>query len=124
MPFAHGEAMSKVDYKTKMARIQGDYKTERAACSSMSGNQRDICIEEAKSKERIARAELEYAYTAKASDRNDVLVAKAEGTYAVAKERCDDKSGDDRSACVKEAKAVESAALADAKMGREYSGMR
>ena len=39
-----------------------------------------------------------------------VLVAKAESAYAVAKERCDDKSGNAKDVCVKEAKAVESRA--------------
>jgi hypothetical protein len=48
-----------------------------------------------------------------------VLVAKAESAYAVAKERCDDKSGNDKDVCVKEAKAVEIKALVDAKIGKE-----
>ena len=64
-------------------------------------------------------AELEYGYTGKAADRNKVLVVKAESAYAVAKERCDDKAGNAKDVCVKEAKAVETKALADAKMGKE-----
>ena len=43
---------------------------------------------------------------------------KAESAYAVAKERCDDQSGN-ANVFVKEAKAVEIKALADAKMGKE-----
>lgn len=45
-------------------------------------------------------------------------MAKAESAYAVAKERCDDKSGNDKDLCVKEAKAAETKALADAKLGK------
>jgi hypothetical protein len=48
-----------------------------------------------------------------------VLVAKAEAAYAVGKERCDDKAGNAKDVCVKEAKAREIKALADAKMGKE-----
>ena len=48
-----------------------------------------------------------------------VLVARAEATYAVARERCDDKAGNVKDVCVTEAKANESKALAEAKMGKE-----
>jgi len=47
------------------------------------------------------------------------MVAKAESTYAVARERCDDKAGNMKDVCVKEAKAVETKALADARMGKQ-----
>ena len=45
--------------------------------------------------------------------------AKAKAAYAVAKERCDDKAGNAKDVCVKEAKAVETKALADAKMNKQ-----
>jgi hypothetical protein len=37
----------------------------------------------------------------------------------VAKEKCDDQAGNARDVCRKEAKAVETKALADAKMGKQ-----
>ena len=37
----------------------------------------------------------------------------------MAKEKCDDQAGNAKDVCVQEAKAVETKALADAKMGRE-----
>lgn len=55
--------------------------------------------------EKVALAEIEYGYTGKAADANKVLVAKAESVYAVAKERCDDQSGNAKSSCVAAAKA-------------------
>jgi hypothetical protein len=85
----------------------------------MAGNNKDICVEQAKGKEKVARAELEYSYTAKDTDRNQVLVAKAESIYAVAKERCDDKAGNAKDVCRSEAKAVETKALAQARLGKE-----
>ena len=70
------------------------------------------------------RAGLEYSFTGKSKDRSQVLVAKAESTYAVAKEKCDDKAGNDKDVCLKEAKAVEVKALADAKLGKEIGEAR
>ncbi|WP_302175050.1 hypothetical protein [uncultured Hydrogenophaga sp.] len=121
---AHAAPMSKVDYKAGKDRTEADYKTDKAACDARSANAKDICMEEAKAKEKVARAELEYGYTGKPADRNKVNVAKAESAYAVAKERCDDQSGNAKDVCVKEAKSVEVKALADAKMGKEIGEAR
>jgi len=87
----------------------------KAACDALKDNAKDICTEEAKGKEKVAKAELEYNRTNKPEDQRKLALAKAEAAYEVAKERCDDRSGDDKSACKKEAKAVEERAKADAK---------
>jgi hypothetical protein len=70
-------------------------------------------VEEARAQQKVARAELEYAFSGKVDDQHKVLIAKAESTYAVAKERCDDKSGQAKSVCVSEAKAIETKSLSD-----------
>ncbi len=121
---AQAATMNKADYKAGKDRISATYKSEKAACGAMSANAKDICVEEAKGKEKVAKAELEYSYTGKAKDKNKLLKAKAEATYAVAKERCDDKAGNDKDVCVKEAKAAQTHALADAKMGKEMAASR
>jgi len=119
LPLAQAANMGKADYKAGKTRISADYKADKAACASFADNAKDICVEEAKAREKVARAELEYGYSGKSADRNKVLVAKAESAYAVAKEKCDDKSGNDKDVCVKEAKAIEVKALADARMGKQ-----
>ena len=119
LPVAYAANISKADYTAGKARISASYKADRAACDAQSGNAKDVCVQEAKAKEKVARAELEYSHTGKTTDRNKVLVARAESAYAVAKERCDDLSGNAKDGCVKEAKAVEIKALADAKLGKE-----
>jgi len=124
LPMAHAATMTKADYTATKTRIGADYKSDKAACASLAGNAKDICVEEAKAKEKVARAELEYGYTGKAGDRNKVAVAKAESAYAVAKEKCDDKAGNAKDVCVKEAKAVEIKALADAKLGKEIGAAK
>ena len=121
---AYAQAMNKADYKASKTRISADYKADKAACKSLAGNAKDICLQEAKGKERVALAELEYGYTGKQADRDKVRVVKAESAYAVAKERCDDLAGNAKDVCVKEAKALEVKALADAKMGEEIGEAR
>jgi len=119
VPVAHAASMSKADYNASKTRISADYKAEHSACASQTANAKDICIEEASAKQKVARAELEYGYSGKPAAQTQVKVAKAEATYAVAKEKCDDQAGNAKDVCVKEAKAVEVKALADAKMGQQ-----
>jgi hypothetical protein len=119
LPFAQAANLSKADYQAGKTRIEADAKSDKAACSSRSGNAKDICVEEAKGKEKVALAELEFGYTGKPADRTQLMVAKAESAYAVAKEKCDDKAGNVKDVCVQEAKATETKALADARMGKE-----
>ena len=119
LPVAQAATMAKADYTADKTRISADYKADKAACASMTKNAKDICVEEAKAKEKIARAELEFSYTGKPGDQTKVMVTKAKAAYAVAKEKCDDKAGNEMDVCVKEAKAVETKALADAKMGKK-----
>lgn len=119
LPAAQAGLTSKDDYKANKTRIDVDYKAAKAACAPMSGNAKDVCGEEAKANEKIALAEAEFAHTGTTSDSNKVIVARAESAYAVAKEKCDDKSGNDKDVCVKQAKAIETKALADVKLGKK-----
>jgi carboxypeptidase C (cathepsin A) len=118
-PLAQAATMTKDAYKSGKDGISSQYKTNKAACDAMSANAKDICVEEAKAKERVALAELEYGYTGKARDGTKVMEVKAKTAYAVAKEKCDDQAGNAKDVCRKEAKAVETKALADAKMGKQ-----
>lgn len=113
--------LSQAEYKAQKAEISNQYKTSKTACKSMSGNAKDICIEEAKGQEKIARAELEESYKPTDDHRYAVRVAKADATYEVAKEKCDDASGNAKDVCRKEAKSVYVAAKADAKVAEKTS---
>ena len=50
--------------------------------------------------------------------------ARAKATYAVAKEKCDDFSGDTKDICVKEAKAAQTRSMADIKAGKDIAEVR
>ena len=112
---AHGQ-MSKTEYHNAKEGIEANYKTAKTACGTASGNANDICEAKAKGAEKIALAELEASYKPSREARHDVEVAKADAAYAVAKEECDDKSGNAKDVCVKEAKAAHTTAKADAKV--------
>jgi hypothetical protein len=124
LPVAQAAPMAKADYDLAKKGISADYKADKAACSSMSGNAKDICVEEAKAKEKVANAELTFSYSGKPADQTKLQVAKAESAYAVAKEKCDDLAGNAKDVCRKEAKAVEVKALVDAKMAKKIADTR
>jgi hypothetical protein len=96
--------MPKGEYTAAKDGIKATYKVDLKACDGMTGNAKDICKEEAKGKEKVALADLEYRYTGKDGDATKLAKAKAEAVYDVAKEKCDDLAGPEKSACVATAK--------------------
>ena len=127
MCFASGSfaaTMTKSDYSATKDRIKSDYKADKSVCDKSSANAKDICMQQAKGKEKVARAELEFNYTGKAKDGAKVPVAVADSAYAVAKEMCDDKSGEPKTLCRTEAKATHTKAVADAKMNKKVAAAR
>ena len=113
---ADSKTMSRDAYKADKDKIEAQHKTDRQQCSSLSGNAKDVCQAEAKGKEKVAKAELEANYKNTDKARNDARVAKADAAYDVAKEKCDDMAGNQKDVCVKEAKAAQTKAKADAKV--------
>lgn len=109
------DKMSREEYNAAKDRIEAQYKADQEACEALKDNAQDVCEKEAKAKEKVARAELAYQRTGEDRDRMEIAEVKAEQDYAVAKERCDDMSGDQKDACQKEAKAAEEKAKADMK---------
>ena len=115
---ADNASMSRDQYKADKDRIEAQYKSDKDQCSSMKGNAGDICKAESKGKEKVAKAELEANYKNTAKARSDARIAQADADYEVAKEKCDDMSGNQKDVCVKQAKAAHTKAKADAKVAR------
>lgn len=105
----------KIDRKAEEARIEANYKTSRAGCDRLSGNAKDICMAEAKGQQKVAEAELKHRLSNDNEDMRKLHMARAEAAYEVAIERCDDKAGNDKDVCRKQAQAERTAAEADAK---------
>lgn len=111
---AMAQATSKDTHKTNVKTIEAEYKTAKTACDGFRANAKDICIAEAKGREKVALAEAELAHEPGPKARYNVSVAKAEATYAVARERCDDSTGNTKDVCIKTAKSAQTTAKADA----------
>ena len=110
--------MSKDQYTAEKARIESAFKADEARCKSLSGNPKDVCELEVKGARDVALADAEAAYKNTPAARYDARVARVESRYKVAKEKCDDLSGNPKDVCVKEAKAAEVRGKADAKVDK------
>jgi hypothetical protein len=117
---AAGE-MSKQTYQDGNQRIAAEMKAAKDACRSLSGNANDVCMKEASARATIAKAELKVAYQPDAKNSYDASVKKAQAEYLVARERCDDAAGNVKDVCLKQAKAVEVGAKADARERRKIA---
>lgn len=108
--------LGKADYKAAQDSIGNKYKADQLSCNSQAGNAHDICVEEAKGNERVAKAELELNQSPSDKNAYALRVAKADALYAVARQTCNDKAGNARDVCRKEATSAHVAATADAKV--------
>jgi hypothetical protein len=117
-------SITKAEHKAAVETADMSYKSAKAACSSLAGNAKDVCVAEAKVQKAyaIAKTDGEFKNTAKAMYDGRKDVAKAE--YDLAKTKCASKAGNDKDVCVKEAKAIEVRALADAKAGTKINEAR
>lgn len=113
---AQSANVTEADYKAQKTAIATHYTTENRACKVLSGNARDICSQEAKGHEKIAKAQLEADYQPSDKHQFEVRMAKADAAYAVAKEKCDDTAGNVKDVCRKEATRAHVTAKANAKL--------
>ena len=113
----HAGAMTRDEYKAAEERIEAEHKAERARCDGLAGNAKDICQAEAKGKEKVAKAELEAQYKPSPRANAKVAEARADAAYDVAKQKCDDLSGNAKDVCMKDAKAAHTSARSEAKPG-------
>jgi hypothetical protein len=118
---AMAQQMSSTEFSASKSRIKAEYKTEKASCASLASNAKDICVAKAKGKEAVALAELDNSYKSTLKTQYKLRVAKGQATYDVAKQECDDLSGNPKDVCVKEAKAALVAAKADANVQMKTS---
>ena len=118
---AQANNFSKPAYEGAKADIKANHKAARDASNSLSGNAKDICIEEAKGREQVALAQLEFNYTGASKDGLKVQTARSDARYALAKEKCDDLAGNAKDLCVREAKTARDKAQADIKLAKQVS---
>ena len=123
-PKATSTPMSKDNYAMAKKNADAQYKIDNDACSSLSGNAKDICVAEAKGKDNVAKADAEAAYENTPKAREKARVAHAQANYDVAIEKCDDLAGNRKDVCVKESKAEFVKGKANAKVDRVTADTR
>ena len=101
------QAADKADRKVHNAdeeRIESEYKAAKEKCDSMQGNQKDICVAEAKATEKVAKAENDAKHAKDPSkEQAKVQRVRADAEYDVAKQRCQEMNGNEKDVCMKEA---------------------
>jgi len=112
---AMGAGMSKQEYQAAKERIAAEYQVERQKCGPRYGNALDLCVAHAHGVRDVAKAELEAAYKPGPRTNYDAAIARAQSTYAVAKQECDQKRDPEKKACRKDAKGALERAMAEAK---------
>ena len=110
--------LTKEGYAQAKKDADAQYRIDREACASLSGNAKDICVAEAKGRNDIARVEAAVAYENTPKTRENARVSHARAAYDVGMEKCDDLAGNKKNVCVKEAKAALVRGKADAKLDR------
>ena len=111
-------------YKSLTDQATVDYKTTLARCNDHAGNATKICREEA----RLARAKADADAVAQhrntPRDMGKAHAAVANAEYDLAKAKCAERSGSDRSSCLRDAKSARMAALSDAKSGARSAAIQ
>lgn len=110
--------ISKTSYTQAVKDADAQYKMDKDACSSFSGNAKDVCVAEAKGRNSVAKAEAEAAYKHTPKARENARIERAQANYDVAIEKCDDLAGNRKDVCVKEANAELVKGKANAKVDR------
>jgi hypothetical protein len=107
------DAMAEADYKaTPKARADAaetaadaDYDVAKQRCDAKTGNEKDVCVKEAKATQTKAKADSK-AMEKTTVARKDAAEDKRDADYKVAMEKCDGYAGDAKSSCQKTAKAT------------------
>ena len=110
---------AKAAYKQAKDSAAATYKAARAQCDAITGNPKDVCVEEAKAARVRADEEAGayYSNTLKAYTASRMKIASA--NYDLDKAKCGALAGNDKDVCISQAKATLVAAQADAKADKK-----
>ena len=118
LPGGASADMTKAEFEARKERLDATYDVAKRRCATYSGNARDICMAEARGRDKVARMELEERFKDTPKARYNVRMARAEADYDVAKARCDERAGPPKKLCLEEAKAAYARDKADAAASR------
>ena len=87
-----------------VSQAKADYKAARARCNELAGNDKDVCVKEAKAARDMAKADAKAAKKSTGA-RAEANEETREALYKADKEKCDALAGDSKDACEKRAEA-------------------
>jgi len=116
--------LTREEFSAQKARVEAEYNDARKACDASAGNAKDVCVEEAKGHQKVALAELDFRQDPNANNREKLAETRADTSYNIAKEKCEDLAGNPKDVCMKEAKAARAKALVDARANKQVSAAR
>lgn len=105
-------------YRSMTEQAAADYKLASAKCTGMTGNERAVCLEEAKVARARADADAVAQHNNTAKMRVAARTALAKAEHALAVVKCSVMTGAEKDRCLANARSVQTAALADAKADR------
>lgn len=103
--------MSPAVYGQLKREIEADARQALGNCRDAHGVEREVCRAEARSAERVKKAELHARYHGTVSAQKEIRLARAKAAYDVAKARCGAYPGDARSDCLRAARAEQTRLL-------------
>jgi osmotically-inducible protein OsmY len=105
-------------YRNLTQKAESAYRAATAKCDAKSGNDKDVCMAEARLTRTRTEADALSKYNNTAASHAKARANVADAEYDLAKAKCGAKSGADKDSCMDNAKSVHTAALADAKAER------
>jgi osmotically-inducible protein OsmY len=109
-------------YRAVTQKAAADYKAATTKCGGMNGNDKDVCMAEAKLARTRTESDALSQYNNTPKGREKARSSLADAEYDLAKAKCGGKSGAEKDDCMNNAKSVHTAALADAKSAATATG--
>ena len=121
---ADAQTMSKAAHVRAHRNADLQYRVDEATCGRQSGIVRVVCMEEAKGRVTVWKAQADAAFknTPKAYEAWRIAIANAD--YRVTNAKCNDVVGPPRETCLAQAKAAFTQAMVDAKADRSAEASR
>jgi hypothetical protein len=90
-------------YKSTVKDAEAQYDAAKEQCKQLEGNQKDVCIENAKAQYTKTKADAKVQRKSGEAAK-DANADKRDADYKAATEKCDDMTGSAKDACVQRAK--------------------
>ena len=106
-----------VEYGAARERIGANLKAALGQCGTQAEPARTVCIKEAQGREKIATAELDHQRSPSDASARRLAETRVAVNYEVAREKCNQRQGGDKAACLSRASEEESKARAGIRTG-------